>query len=164
MHLRISVDQLRAILGRETLSPAEVGAIARLAFLAAEIDFDEDTDELDALDELTTELYTMSELPVASGGEVSPLPIDDEERTAAIHELADVLESRGARELAYVISYLLAVSDLELAPIESRYLDELQHALSISDERAADLVSAVGEAVTPGMRETTSDTSMGYRH
>ncbi len=164
MHLRMSIDQLRTILGRERLSPPEIGAITQLAFLAAEIDFDEDIDERDALDELTTELYSMSELPVASGGVVSPLPIDDEERSAVIHELAPLLESRGARELAYVITYLLAVSDLELAPIEGRFIDELQDALAISDERAADLTSAVGEAVTPGLGQPTADASVSYRH
>lgn len=164
MHLRISVDQLRTILGGEKLSRAEVGAIARLAFLAAEIDLDEDPDELDVLDEVTSELYTLSDLPVASGGMVSRLPVDDEERSAAIREVARVLKSRGASELAYVIAYLLAVSDLELAPIESQFIDELQHALAISDEDAADLVSAVGEAVTPGARETTADSSASYRN
>ena len=164
MHLRMSIDQLRTILGRERLSPPEIGAITQLAFLAAEIDFDEDIDERDALDELTTELYSMSELPVASGGVVSPLPIDDEERSAVIHELAPLLESRGARELAYVIAYLVSVADLELAPIESRFIDDLQRALEISDERAADLVSTVGEAVTPGVRETTTAATMGHRH
>src|SRR5690606_19233716 len=94
---------------------------------------------------------------------VSPLPIDDEERFSVIRRLSAQLTSRGARELAYVMAYLLAAADVELAPVEARFLDDLQRALAISDERAADLVATTAEAATPvaGTDEPRADRAPG---
>jgi hypothetical protein len=81
---------------------------------------------------------------------LSPLPIDAEERRAQIASLATQLATTSARELAYLVAYLLIVSDLELAPVETELLEGLQRALWIEGPRASELAAEVSELVTPG--------------
>lgn len=150
MRLDISDEVLRGILGQDELTAEEIRTIVRVAYVAAELDFHADVDERETLDALATRLWALARLPGESVAIVSPLPIDDEERFAVIRRLSAQLTSRGARELAYVMAYLLAAADVELAPVEARFLDDLQRALAISDERAADLVATTAEAATPG--------------
>ena len=149
--LDIRPDLLRQILSHDELSPDEVHAIAQTAYIAAELDFHEDLGETQILDQLGGLLWSAANLPAQDIAPVSPLPFDDEERRALIHELASRLSTRGARELAYALAYLTIANDLELAPVEGRFLDELQHALVISDERAADLAASSAESATPGI-------------
>jgi hypothetical protein len=149
--LRISEHFIRSILTTDTLDAAQVRAIVRTGYLAAEIDLDEDSDERATLDGIGEQLSSVAQLPVESIPLVSPLPLDDEDRRTRIKELAVDLTTRGARELAYVVAYLLAVADVELAPAETRFLADLQTALRIDDDRAADLVATAASAATPGV-------------
>ena len=61
-----------------------------------------------------------------------------------------MLDRRGTRELAYVLAYVVVVSDQELAPDESSLLRELERTLAISPERASELVYRAARIVTPG--------------
>jgi tellurite resistance protein len=131
------------------LAAAEVTAILQLGWLVAEIDLREDSDELAVWRSIARRLMTTSGDSPACVEPVSPLPLDDEERTARIHELAAKLSTRSARELAYAIAYLVAVADVELGPIEQSFLDQLRRALGIEEERAAYLVATAARIVTP---------------
>jgi hypothetical protein len=151
--LRLPETFIQSILSTERLDAAQVRAIVRTAYLAAEIDFDEDVEERATLDSLGEQLSHIAQVRVEPIPTVSPLPLDDEERRARIVELAPELTTRSARELAYAVAYLLAVSDVELAPAETRFLDDLQDALGIADDRAAELAATIASAATPGADE-----------
>ncbi len=153
MNLSLSSDFLRAKFSPDALTRREVQAISRVAYLTAEIDFLEDDAERRTLDEIGDQLWSISGLPREPIEPVSPLPIDDEERRWRIEELAGQLTSRRARELAYVYAYLLVVSDLQLARVEGRFLEDLQRALAIDDDRAAELAATSAEHVTPDISE-----------
>ena len=83
----------------------------------------------------------------------SPLPIDGEERAAWITRIASGLRTAGVRELAYVVVYLVTVADLEIAPAESAFLDQLRDALDIANDRASDIAVTVSSMLTPGTEE-----------
>ena len=158
MSLRITTEDLRAIAGDVALSAAEVDAIARLAYLAAEIDFDEDPAEGRTLDGLYGVLGGLARGHARTSGAISPLPIDDEERLVWIGELAGELQSAAAAEIAFAVAYALVVTDLELAPIEGRLLDDVQQVLGISDERAAEIAALTAARGTPGVEVPASET------
>ena len=133
-------------------TPAEVRAILQLAQLAAGIDLDDDDAERSLLGALTRRLCASAEIPVSSVPVLSPLPGDAEERNAQIGALASQLVTAPSRELAFVVAYLLIVSDLELAPLELELLEALRRALCIDGSRATDLLAEASELVTPGAR------------
>ena len=131
------------------LAAAEVTAILQLGWLVAEIDFHEDGDELAVWRSIARRLVTTSGGEPAFVEPVSPLPLDDEERSARVHELSAKLSTRSARELAYAIAYLVAVADVELGPIEQAFLDQLRRALGIEEDRADYLAATAARIVTP---------------
>ena len=148
---RVPLDEhcLRRILPATTdITESDVEVIGQIAFLTAEIDFDEDSDERRLLDVLNRSLWYLfgaSPRPIIP---ISPLPLDREERIRWLQELVPQLTSRDAPEVAYAAAYLVIVSDFELAPVESELLDELQRALGIDDERAEEISEAAGRVLT----------------
>jgi hypothetical protein len=133
-----------------TPPPTETSTILQIAQLAAGVDLDEDLDERGLLGTLTQKLCATAGIPLETVTPLSPLPIHTEERTAQIATLADGLVTSSSRELAYIVAYLLIVSDLELAPVETELLDGLRGALRIEGRRASELAAEVSELVTPG--------------
>jgi hypothetical protein len=150
---------IESIAPGRTLTDDEIASIIRLAALTADVDFRPDADEDDALARMARTLWASVGRAPQRVEPVSPIPLDAEERNARIAELARHLRSREARELAYVAAYILAVVDLDLAPTQAQFLAQLQRALGIDDERAADLVSRAAEAVTPGVEELERPTA-----
>ena len=71
---------------------------------------------------------------------------DDDER---IHGLAAKLSTSASKELAYAVSHLLTVVDVQIAPEEEAFLESLRTALGIDDDRADDLAAQLGAAITP---------------
>jgi hypothetical protein len=135
-----------------SLEPRDVRTILQIAYLTAEIDLDEDPDELELLKAAGQMLwefagYAPEDVPIVSP---LPLPIDQEARRARVLELVSELTSREARELAYTIAYLFTVEDLYLAPVESELLDDLRHGLGIERDRATELITTAATIVTPG--------------
>ncbi len=131
------------------LTASEVETIGQLAFLTAEIDFDEEPEESSLLDTLNRSLWQMIDEAPKPIAPISPLPLDREERIDWLRKLVPRLTTTHARELAYVAAYLVVVIDLELAPIEGALLRELQHGLGIDDERASELSLAASRRLTP---------------
>jgi hypothetical protein len=138
-------------------SPTEARTIVQIGQLAAGIDLDEDADERGLLRALTRQLCASAGISTENLRPLSPLPIDAEERTAQIASLASQLVTTSSRELAYVVAYLLIVSDLELAPVETELLEGLQRALWIEGRRASAIAAAVSELVTPGADSELED-------
>ncbi len=129
--------------------PSEMRAVIAVAQLAASIDLETYPEEQLLLGMLLQRLCDISGLDIDRISPVSPIPLDDEDRAAALATLAPELVTRGARELAYVLAYLLIVVDVELKPVETRFLADLQHVLEIPDARANDLIDLAAQLVTP---------------
>ena len=145
----IDDDFLRRILPtatRPTVSDVEV--IGQIAYLTALIDLDDDRDEGRMLGALARNLWHLLGAPPQPIIPISPLPIDREERAAWIRELVPQLTTPEARELAYVAAYLTVVIDLELAPVESELLEELERARGIGRQRATELAEAASRMLT----------------
>jgi hypothetical protein len=147
---------VRRIVRDARLSADEIRAVLKTAFLAAEIDLDEDPEELASLQSAARMLwehagYVPEGVPIVSP---LPLPIDREARLERVHELASDLRSTEARELAYSMAYLSTVADLAFAPVESALLEELERALGITPDRAAELVATAAEILTPGVTDS----------
>jgi hypothetical protein len=139
-----------------TLSAGDMIGVLQLGWLVAELDLHEDRDELGVWHSLARRFgSTWGGSPVRVEP-VSPLPLDDEERRARIHELTAQLSTRSARELAYAVAYLVAVADVELGPIEQTFLEQLRRALAIEDDRAAYLVATAAQIVTPSADDPAS--------
>lgn len=131
-----------------TLSPTEAIAVVQIAELAVGIDLAQPPEEYAVLQQVKRHVCAIGGIAPADVPVVSPLPTDGEERRAWCWRLAGQLVTSGGRELAYVLAYLVIVGDLELAPIESTLIRELQHALDITDDRAGFLVERAAELVT----------------
>lgn len=162
----IDDDFLRRVLPSATqLAVSDLEVIGQLAFLTAEIDLDEDRDERRMLAALNRNLWHLIGRPPEPIVPISPLPIDREERARWIRELVPQLTTDDARELAYVAAYLTVVIDLELAPIESELLDELERALGIEHARAEQLAGAAARMLTPlddGDGETAANEGLPF--
>jgi hypothetical protein len=152
---------LDVTLGSQPIGPPEARTVLQLAQLAASIDLDDDPDERTLLRALTTRLCAAVGIPAGSVPVLSPVPIDDEERTARIEALVRRLPTTGARDLAFAFAYLIIVSDLELAPLEDSLLQRLPRALTIPEDRASALIEAVARIVTPGEAEAEGAADAG---
>jgi hypothetical protein len=136
--------------GHQPLEPRELRAIVQLVQLAAWIDLDDDPAERALVQALTKRLCAWGGLAMDSIPLLSPVPTDDEERTARIAELARQLTTSGARDLGLVLAYLVIIVDLELAPVESALLAQFQDGLAIPRARVDDLIETISRIVTPG--------------
>jgi hypothetical protein len=131
------------------LTGREARAIVQLTYLASGADLEDSSEEETLREQLGRHICALAEISFDSVPWPSPLPIDGEERVAWLTTLGGELTARGPRELAYVIAYLLAIGDMELAPAESDFVSDLQDLLGISDTRASELVARAAEQVTP---------------
>lgn len=144
---------LDVTLGGQPIRPPELRTLLQVVQLAAEVDLDEDPAEMTLLRSLTERLCTATGIALDRFPVLSPIPTDDEERTAQLAALVQRLPTTGTRDLAFALAYLMIVSDLELAPVENALLHQLRRALTIPPERASRLLDAVGRIVTPGTDE-----------
>ena len=135
--------------GRTRIDEREARVIIAIAQLAAWIDLDEAPEENRLLDALIRCVCALGRVEPRTIRPLSPVPTDREERAARLARFAEQLVDEGICELAYVVAYLVVTVDLELAPIESKLLDELRSALAIPEARARELVGLVAQLVTP---------------
>lgn len=135
--------------GNQRIKPGEIRAVVQLAQLAASIDLDEDPAERTLVQVLTYRLCAWSGVARNSIPPLSPVPTDAEERAARLAMLAQQLRTSAARDLAFVLAYLVIVVDLELSPVESDLLEQLPHVLAIPSARASELIDAIAWIVTP---------------
>ena len=124
----------------------DAGAIVGIAQLVAGADEREDADEAMVVDELTAQVTALAGAPITVSRVYAN---DDYERLEKIREIGAQLTTQQSRELAYAIAYAVTISDLELAPAETKFLTDLAGALGIAGGRTAELAAIVAQAVTP---------------
>lgn len=154
--MSIAVDQSRlrqiveTVMPSRELDPAEATTILQIAQLAAGVDFDDEDPAEEAV--LLSVAQQVFSLVGTKPDDVLPIPSlpDAEARAEWLAALAAQLDTRGARELAYALAFLVSVADLELTPAETRALEEFQRALGLDDRRATDLVITLSEIVAAG--------------
>jgi hypothetical protein len=74
---------------------------------------------------------------------------DDADRLDRMRAHAAALAGQPAAALAYALAYLVAISDFELAPAETAFLDELRVALGIDADTGDEVLATISEIVTP---------------
>ena len=129
----------------EKLSPEDAETIMEIAQLVVDADGQEDVDEIQSFFAIGKSIYALAGLAE------TPTPtfasdLEDDER---IKGLAEELETLQSKELAYCVAYILAVSDIALAPEEDAYVEKLRVALGMSEDRADELAAQMGAAITP---------------
>lgn len=139
---------LEITLGREKVEAREARGVIAVGELTAAIDLDETSSETTFLAAFERRLCERAGIDPASVMSLAVLPLDEEERVKALAECARPLVTRGARELAYAVAYLVIVADLELEPLETRFLEDIRVALDIDPSRAAELAERAAQAVT----------------
>lgn len=152
---------LDVTVGPQALAPRDIPAVVELVQLAAAIDLDDEPGEQTVLQALTARLCAVAGLPPDAVPRLSRIPTDDEERAARLAALVPRLTTTGARDLAFALSYLVIVADLELGPVESSLLQQLQRTLGIPADRAGEVVAAAAAIVTPDDAPDGSDESDG---
>ncbi|MFN0249962.1 MAG: hypothetical protein ACKV2T_23970 [Kofleriaceae bacterium] len=137
---------------RETYTPqallageAElVIAIAQLAIAADRVD---DPDEQRLFQEIAAHVYRHANVETTAPT-LAPVT-DDEQRIDHLRSHAAQLAGKPSASLAFALAYALVISDMDIAPEEGLMLETLREALGLDEDRANDLSSAVGMAVTP---------------
>jgi hypothetical protein len=119
-------------------------AIAQLAIAADRVD---DPDERRLFEELAAHIYRHANVETAAPT-LAPID-DDDQRIDHMRSHAAQLVGKPSASLAFAIAYALTISDMQLAPEEGALLETLREALGLDEERAEDLSSAVGMAITP---------------
>lgn len=146
--MSIAVDQTRlrrifeSLLPGARLDRAQAATLLQIAQVAAGIDRRDEAEERQMLHAMAQQVG----LKPAELRPIPPLP-DAESRAAWLTALARDLKTPGARELAFALAFLMSVADLELAPVETESLEELQRALGVDHRRATDLVVFLTEVV-----------------
>ncbi|CAN5890308.1 hypothetical protein BH11MYX3_BH11MYX3_14740 [soil metagenome] len=143
-------QQIAAIVyeGKDTgPSPAEAELVISLCQLAVAADAVEDADEAALFDSIAVQVYAHAKV-ATTPPTFQPID-DDEQRLDLIKSSAAQLAGTPSAALAYALAYILAISDLDLAPEEGELLDDLVDALGIDPDRADDLIVAVTEILTP---------------
>jgi hypothetical protein len=153
--MSIALDQSRlrrivdAVLQGERLDRSEAATILEFAQLAAGVDLDEDPAELAVLQAFAQHIAPILGERPDDTRPIPPLP-DEDARLHWLGALAAELDTRGARELAFVLAYLVSVADLAMSPLETTALEEVQRVLGVDERRATDLVVFVTETVAGG--------------
>ncbi len=129
------------------LSPADAEVIVAIMQLAVAADRVEDPDERALFDQLAGHIYhhaNVKTTPPHLG------PVEDAERRIDhLRSHAAQLHGKASAALAYAVSYILAISDMDLDPDESEMLGVLCEALGLDGEKADDLLPVVSELITP---------------
>lgn len=132
------IDQLRSAFGVIHLLPlerADAEAILELAQIVVDVDGSNDSDEIALYFSIGKLLFELAEVPDAS----VPTFASDAEDDERLFELATQFKSTPTRELAFVVTRVLAEADLEIGAEEETFLKRLRSLLSISAERADEL-------------------------
>ncbi len=128
-------------------TPAEAELVISICQLAVAADSVEDADEAALFDSIAAQVYAHAKV-ATTPPTFHPLD-DDEQRLDLLKSSAAQLAGTPSASLAYALAYILAISDLDLAPEEGELLDDLVDALGIDPDRADDLIVAVTEIITP---------------
>lgn len=130
-----------------TLSPGDAELIVAIAQLVIASDRVDDPDERRLFDEVCAHVYGHANVETTAPT-LAPVS-DDEQRVEHLRSHAAQLAGKPSASLAFALAYALTIADMDLAPEEGALLETLREALGLDEDRAGDLSSAVGLAVTP---------------
>lgn len=128
-------------------TPAEAELVVAICQLAVAADDVEDPDEAAMFETIAAQVYAH-----ANAATTPPAfqPLDDpEQRRDLIKSHAAQLAGKPSASLAYALAYILAIADLDLAPEEGEFIEELGDALGIDPDRADELIVSITEIITP---------------
>ncbi|MBA3461726.1 MAG: hypothetical protein H0T46_17310 [Deltaproteobacteria bacterium] len=126
---------------------AEAELVVAICQLAVAADKVEDPDEAALFQSIATHVYAHANLSTTPP---TFHPIEDQDqRRDLMQSTAAQLAGKPSAGLAYALAYILAISDLDLAPEEGELLEDLGEALAIDADRADDLIVGVTEVITP---------------
>lgn len=128
-------------------SPAEAELIVAICQLAVAADDEEGEDETVLFDQVAALVYAHAKLQTSPPA-FQPFT-DPDQRLDLIKSHAAQLAGKPAAGLAYVLAYVLTIADLELAPAEGEFIDDLGEALGLDSDRADALITATTELLTP---------------
>ncbi len=128
-------------------TPAEAELVVALCQLVVAADDVEDADEAALFESIAAQVYAHAKV-ATTPPTFHPLE-DPEQRRDLIKSTAAQLVGKPTAQLAYALAYILAISDLDLAPEEGELLDDLVDALELDPDKADDLIVAVTEIITP---------------
>ena len=129
------------------LTPDEGRAIIGIARLAVDSDDREDDDEIALLDQLVGHICALAGITAPP---LTALPRDASERSAALSAAAAPLLGKPSAMLAYAVAYLMTISDMDIAPVEASFVDELGELIGLDPDRAEELQAKVTGILTPG--------------
>jgi hypothetical protein len=129
----------------DKLSADDADTILAIAQMAVDADGQEDAEEIQAFFALGKAIYELAGIVDAP----TPTFINDEDDLERIRELGSGLSSQQSRELAYAAAHLLTVVDVQIAPEEDDFLEDLRTAFGITEDRAGELATMMGAAITP---------------
>jgi hypothetical protein len=127
------------------LSVDEAEAIVALAQLAVDADGREDPDEIKTFFTAGKAVYELTGMPDLP----TPTFLDADDPEDRMRELAGQLHTPAAKDLAYAVAFVMAVSDVDVAPEEGALVEKLQGVLKLPEDRAAELAATISAAITP---------------
>ena len=128
-----------------TLAVDEAEAIVALAQLAVDADGREDPDEIKTFFTAGKAIYELTGMPDLP----TPTFLDADDPEDRMRELAGQLHTAAAKDLAYAVAFVMAVSDVDIAPEEGALVEKLQDVLKLPEERAAEIAATISAAITP---------------
>lgn len=128
------------------LTADEARAIVRIARLAVDADDREDDDEIALVDQLLGHVCALAKI---TAPDEEALPRDAGERSAQLRAAAAPLQGKPSGALGYAVAYLVTIADMDIAPVEHDFVDEVGDAVGLDRERAEDVAATVAEALTP---------------
>lgn len=143
-----NAEQFRAALRTvhpEQLTTEDAETILAIAQMAVDADGQEDAAEIQAFFALGKAVYALAGVTDAP----TPTFYNDEDDLEAIRQLGAQLSTQAAREVAYAAAHLLTVVDVQIAPEEDDFLEDLRTAFGITQDRAGELATMMGSAITP---------------
>lgn len=130
-----------------TLPPGDAELIIAIAQLVMASDRVDDPDERRLFDDVAAHVYRHANI-TTTAPTLAPIA-DEDQRVDHLRSHAAQLAGKPSASLAFALAYALTIADMDLAPEEGAMLDTLREALGLDEDRAGDLSSAVGMAVTP---------------
>jgi hypothetical protein len=142
--------QLATELGNASLARADAEAIVGIARLAVDADRRVDKDELAFYDIVTNHVCALAGLAAGALQDAeAKKPRGEDDRQTRMVARAAQLTTQPVRELAYAVAYMVLISDLDIQPVEDKFLDAMVKTFAISEDREATITSAVTDAVIP---------------
>jgi hypothetical protein len=146
--MTIDATQLQAALRKVhpgALSKADAETIVELAQMSVDADGQEDADEIKMFFTVGKAVFALAGLTETP----SPSFDADEDMEERVESLCGSLATKEARELAYSVAHVLTVIDVQIAPEEDAFLENLRGALGLGDDRADELAADISAAITP---------------